>query len=255
MVLTLLRSWLNQFRVKPGRLLLPFKALSVTDHPPHPASSIVVPDEGYLSKVHELCKQHNVLLICDEIQTVSSEFAINNQMLIVPPRLKGLGRTGKMLCCEHDRVRPDIVTLGKALSGGSMYSSSFSLPASSLIEMSRQCTLSLRFSQTRILCCASDRANMAAPTAATLLAALSLLRPSMFLLKRSLQIVHKSSVNASGPRSGRSRAPSSRLSEEEAFSTPLSSTKARALRAGPRGSSAYCCRVGASWRSPLILIC
>ncbi|KIO32182.1 hypothetical protein M407DRAFT_241479 [Tulasnella calospora MUT 4182] len=62
-------------------------------------AGIVVPDDGYLTKVHELCKQHNVLLICDEIQT-------------------GLGRTGKMLCCEHDGVRPDIITLGKALSGG-----------------------------------------------------------------------------------------------------------------------------------------
>jgi len=62
-------------------------------------AGIVVPDEGYLSKVHQLCKDHNVLLICDEIQT-------------------GLGRTGKMLCCEHDGVRPDIVLLGKALSGG-----------------------------------------------------------------------------------------------------------------------------------------
>ncbi|KAK0200714.1 ornithine-oxo-acid aminotransferase [Desarmillaria ectypa] len=62
-------------------------------------AGIVVPDEGYLSRVHALCKKHNVLLICDEIQT-------------------GLCRTGKMLDCEYDNVRPDMVLLGKALSGG-----------------------------------------------------------------------------------------------------------------------------------------
>jgi len=62
-------------------------------------AGIVVPPEGYLSAVRDLCKKHNVLLICDEIQT-------------------GLCRTGKMLCCEYDNVRPDIVLLGKALSGG-----------------------------------------------------------------------------------------------------------------------------------------
>lgn len=62
-------------------------------------AGIVVPPEGYLRRVAELCKQHNVLLICDEIQT-------------------GLARTGKMLACEWDGVRPDMVTLGKALSGG-----------------------------------------------------------------------------------------------------------------------------------------
>jgi ornithine--oxo-acid transaminase len=59
----------------------------------------MVPDEGYLKKAYELCKKHNVLFIADEIQT-------------------GLGRTGKMLCVDHDQVRPDVVLLGKALSGG-----------------------------------------------------------------------------------------------------------------------------------------
>jgi len=62
-------------------------------------AGIIVPEDGYLTACHALCKKHNVLLICDEIQT-------------------GLCRTGKMLCCEHDNVRPDVVLLGKALSGG-----------------------------------------------------------------------------------------------------------------------------------------
>lgn len=62
-------------------------------------AGIVVPPEGYLREVRELCTKHNVLLICDEIQT-------------------GLCRTGKMLCYQHDNIRPDIVLLGKALSGG-----------------------------------------------------------------------------------------------------------------------------------------
>jgi len=62
-------------------------------------AGIVVPPEGYLKAVAELCKKHNMLLICDEIQT-------------------GLCRTGKMLACEYDGIRPDIVLLGKALSGG-----------------------------------------------------------------------------------------------------------------------------------------
>ncbi|GMK56147.1 hypothetical protein CspeluHIS016_0212030 [Cutaneotrichosporon spelunceum] len=62
-------------------------------------AGIFVPDDGYLAKVAEICKKYNVLLICDEIQT-------------------GLGRTGKMLCYEWDGIKPDMVILGKALSGG-----------------------------------------------------------------------------------------------------------------------------------------
>lgn len=62
-------------------------------------AGIVVPDEDYLAKVHALCKKHNVLLICDEIQT-------------------GIARTGRLLCSEHSGIRPDIVLLGKAISGG-----------------------------------------------------------------------------------------------------------------------------------------
>lgn len=60
---------------------------------------IVVPPAGYLKACAELCKKHNVLMICDEIQT-------------------GLGRTGKLLACQHDDVHPDAVVLGKALGGG-----------------------------------------------------------------------------------------------------------------------------------------
>ena len=62
-------------------------------------AGVFVPDDGYLKKCHDLCKQHNVLLIADEVQT-------------------GIARTGRMLCSEHDGVRPDIVVLGKALGGG-----------------------------------------------------------------------------------------------------------------------------------------
>lgn len=62
-------------------------------------AGVVVPEPGYLSGCAKLCKEHNVLLIADEIQS-------------------GLGRTGRLLACEHDNVRPDMVLLGKALSGG-----------------------------------------------------------------------------------------------------------------------------------------
>jgi ornithine--oxo-acid transaminase len=62
-------------------------------------AGVVVPDEGYLKGVRELCTKYNVLFVADEIQT-------------------GLGRTGKMLACNHENVRPDILILGKALSGG-----------------------------------------------------------------------------------------------------------------------------------------
>ncbi len=62
-------------------------------------AGVVVPDDGYLKGVRKLCSEYDVLLIADEIQT-------------------GLCRTGKMLACDHEEVRPDILILGKALSGG-----------------------------------------------------------------------------------------------------------------------------------------
>ncbi|MDR3226876.1 MAG: ornithine--oxo-acid transaminase [Prevotellaceae bacterium] len=64
-------------------------------------AGVYVPDDGYLKKCYDLCKKHNVLFIADEVQT-------------------GIGRTGKMLACSHENVRPDILILGKAVSGGAM---------------------------------------------------------------------------------------------------------------------------------------
>lgn len=62
-------------------------------------AGVFVPDEGYLKKAYDLCKKNNVLFIADEVQT-------------------GIARTGKMLACDHESVKPDILVLGKALSGG-----------------------------------------------------------------------------------------------------------------------------------------
>ena len=64
-------------------------------------AGVVVPDDGYISGIRKLCSEYNVLMIADEIQT-------------------GLARTGKMLACDHENVRPDILILGKALSGGTI---------------------------------------------------------------------------------------------------------------------------------------
>lgn len=64
-------------------------------------AGVIVPDDGYLAKAKQYCADANVLFIADEIQT-------------------GLCRTGRMLCCDHENVRPDILILGKALSGGTI---------------------------------------------------------------------------------------------------------------------------------------
>lgn len=98
----------------PGFIIIPYndiealeEALQDTDvagflvEPIQGEAGVFVPDEGYLKKSYELCKKHNVLFIADEVQT-------------------GLARTGKLLACEHENVRPDILILGKALSGGVM---------------------------------------------------------------------------------------------------------------------------------------
>jgi len=96
----------------PGFKLVPYNdtvALEKALQNPHVAAfmvepiqgeaGVVVPGEGYLTRVKALCEEYNVLMIADEIQT-------------------GLCRTGKMLACDHENVRPDILVLGKALSGG-----------------------------------------------------------------------------------------------------------------------------------------
>jgi len=96
----------------PGFLIIPYNdpaALEQALQDPHVAgflvepiqgeAGVVVPDEGYLHSARQLCRDANVLFIADEIQT-------------------GLGRTGRMLACDHEDVRPDILILGKALSGG-----------------------------------------------------------------------------------------------------------------------------------------
>ncbi|MEY3562056.1 MAG: ornithine--oxo-acid transaminase [Bacteroidota bacterium] len=64
-------------------------------------AGIIMPDEGYLAQVRRLCTSHGVLMIADEIQT-------------------GLCRTGKMMACDHENIKPDLLLLGKALSGGTM---------------------------------------------------------------------------------------------------------------------------------------
>jgi ornithine--oxo-acid transaminase len=64
-------------------------------------AGVFVPHENYLKEAYNICKEANVLFIADEVQT-------------------GIARTGKMLCCDHENIRPDIVILGKALSGGAM---------------------------------------------------------------------------------------------------------------------------------------
>lgn len=95
----------------PGFKLVPYGDADVleraiTEHtvgflfePVQGEGGVVVPPRGYLRRVRDICSRHKVLMMADEIQS-------------------GLGRTGKLLACDHEDVRPDVVTLGKALSGG-----------------------------------------------------------------------------------------------------------------------------------------
>jgi len=75
------------------------KTAAILIEPIQGEAGIVVPDDSYLREVKALCEKHNVLLICDEIQT-------------------GIARTGKLLCHEWSGIKPDMVLLGKAISGG-----------------------------------------------------------------------------------------------------------------------------------------
>lgn len=96
----------------PGFIIIPYNDLKALENalndpdvagflvePIQGEAGVVVPDEGYLKKSYELCKSKNVLFIADEVQT-------------------GIARTGKLLGCDHEGVHPDILILGKALSGG-----------------------------------------------------------------------------------------------------------------------------------------
>jgi ornithine--oxo-acid transaminase len=97
----------------PGYIIIPYNDLAALEQtfqadpniagfmvePIQGEAGVVVPDEGYMRGVRELCTKYNVLFIADEVQT-------------------GLGRTGKRLACDHEDVKPDILILGKALSGG-----------------------------------------------------------------------------------------------------------------------------------------
>ena len=96
----------------PGYIAIPFNDLAALEktfqdknvaaflfEPVQGEAGVVVPDEGYYKKIRTLCTEYNVLMVADEIQT-------------------GLARTGQMLACDHENVKPDILILGKALSGG-----------------------------------------------------------------------------------------------------------------------------------------
>ncbi len=98
----------------PGFIRIPYNDLSALEEalkdenvagflvePIQGEAGVFVPDEGYLKKAYEMCKAKNVLFIADEVQT-------------------GIARTGKLLACDHEGVRPDILILGKALSAGTM---------------------------------------------------------------------------------------------------------------------------------------
>lgn len=78
-------------------------------------AGVYVPNEGFLKQSSELCKKHNVLFIADEVQT-------------------GIARTGKLIACHHEDVQPDILILGKALSGG-MYPVSAVLANNNIMDV------------------------------------------------------------------------------------------------------------------------
>lgn len=106
-------SYANFGPYMPGFNLIPYNDLQALENafkanpniaafmfePIQGEAGVVVPQEGYLASVRNLCTKYNVLMIADEVQT-------------------GLCRTGKMLACDHENVKPDILILGKALSGG-----------------------------------------------------------------------------------------------------------------------------------------
>lgn len=96
----------------PGYLIIPYNDLEALEEalqdpnvagfmvePIQGEAGVVVPDAGYLRKAFERCRKHNVLFIADEVQT-------------------GIGRTGRLLACDHEGFKPDILVLGKALGGG-----------------------------------------------------------------------------------------------------------------------------------------
>ena len=96
----------------PGYVIIPYNDLAALEdalqdpdvaafmvEPIQGEAGVVVPDEGYLRKAYDLCRKNNALFIADEVQT-------------------GIGRTGKLLACDHEGFRPDILVLGKALGGG-----------------------------------------------------------------------------------------------------------------------------------------
>lgn len=85
---------LKEYLVKNGKNVAAFIV-----EPIQGEAGVFVPDDGYLKTCFDLCREHNVLFIADEIQT-------------------GIARTGKLLACDHENVRPDILILGKALAGG-----------------------------------------------------------------------------------------------------------------------------------------
>lgn len=98
----------------PGFIKIPYNDLSALEEalkdpdvagflvePIQGEAGVLVPDDGYLRKAYELCKAHRVLFMADEVQT-------------------GIARTGRLLACDHEGVRPDVLILGKAISGGVM---------------------------------------------------------------------------------------------------------------------------------------